>query len=288
MGHLEHKDSGPDRRQYSPPRHPMPLVPLRRSVPLGRTVSPPRHGSLKPSENRRPSNRERSASPRPRRSHHHDKRRLCSPSPRPLPSKPSAYPGPSNRKHSFSPQRRRSCLYDRRKVAFPPPLDLVRDRQVALRSSAPRGHDLLHNSWCRVEPSLLPSLHHHHHPFLHHPHHLISPSRLIPDTLSSLPELSQKDTQKGELVNTDLFDDDAVSIDDDSDPFYTSELFPTEVSQPLQPKVVDEMAVDESMNVPNADVEMRKNAPVGPPEIAAVAAHDDADVEMRENAPVGP
>ncbi len=40
--------------------------------------------------------------------------------------------------------------------------------------------------------------------------------------------------------------------------------------------------------VPNADVEMRKNAPVGPPEIAAVAAHDDADVEMRENAPVGP
>ncbi len=106
--------------------------------------------------------------------------------------------------------------------------------------------------------------------------------------MSSLPELSQKDTQKGELVNTDLFDDDAVSIDDDSDPFYKSELFPTEVSQPLQPKVVDEMAVDELMNVPNADVEMRKNAPVGPPEIAAVAAHDDADVEMRENAPVGP
>ncbi len=150
--------------------------------PSGEPSSPPRHGSLKPSENRRPSNRERSASPRPRRSHHHDKRRLCSPSPRPLPSKPSAYPGPSNRNILFH-HNVAVRVFTIGEGRVPPPLDLVRDRQVALRSSAPL-EDTISFTTVGVESSLpsSPPSTTTTTPFLHHPHHLILPSRLIPDT----------------------------------------------------------------------------------------------------------
>lgn len=197
------------------------------------------------------SNIERSYASRPRQSYHDDKQRHPS-------SRIS--PGPSRR---LEEEQRLS-------LARCSPVPRSPSKAQSISQKADMHGDKFHPPPSSMVP---PSLH-----FI--PGTSLSPPlrpspRLVP--VSSLPNLSQ-DNQIEDCVLTNIFVDDSISLEDETDSFYKNEI---DVIQPAaaQTEVFHNMLVDGPNNVTCADIEINEDGTIRLTELPAMAVHDNDEAE---------